>query len=550
MSFLNYRNKYKYYLKLLKDKYWDFVLSIDDTKSDFASDDCVSVEIDPNCDGCILEDNDGFQIASLKSHKDAYNDTEKILNIGLTGLDNGFLPLTDITGNTITIDEATDEDIYDLFTTSEAYMYSGDTRLRLYNVTGYTNQYSYDMCVEEENGEKYFAFSGGFLQGVYKLFGYDYQLLPQYIDDEWGLEFVIRPRNYYGMCSTINDANPKNKGIFFYMGTRSENKFAGLYGEDLSVFPDREISEGCDCKNPYGYCSYDESDNTSAITSNSGGTIEDLEIEDSNGLNVKNRTEEGFLTDNKYLLFDRTKDGFTTDTWVEGTNVELKYERDIIKDNLFLTLHRAKNGQTTDDILKGRYVEQFKHPESEHNYNIFKDLLNNAFALKIDEDMRIGYRYLVKDCDSENGFKIEEEYSYPNIIKNDEWNTIYIKIRILNGSLDDCGKPKETRKMKIYFYVNGYLKMVSQELDEFNFRELNDKYTRQELVPYNLSIGGGALGMAESIWTRYHDKFPKLLPIEENFAGTFIGDIKSFKFYTCPVDYHQIRYFGKGNGKE
>jgi hypothetical protein len=30
------------------------------------------------------------------------------------------------------------------------------------------------------------------------------------------------------------------------------------------------------------------------------------------------------------------------------------------------------------------------------------------------------------------------------------------------------------------------------------------------------------------------------LPIERDFAGTFIGDIKDFSFYSCPVDYEDI----------
>ena len=33
MSILNKYKKWKYYITILKDKYWDFVLSLDDTES-------------------------------------------------------------------------------------------------------------------------------------------------------------------------------------------------------------------------------------------------------------------------------------------------------------------------------------------------------------------------------------------------------------------------------------------------------------------------------------------------------------------------------------
>ena len=155
--------------------------------------------------------------------------------------------------------------------------------------------------------------------------------------------------------------------------------------------------------------------------------------------------------------------------------------------------------------------------------------------------MSVGYRYLVKDCDSEEGYSIEEEYTAPNMVKKDEWNVINVKFEILNGELDECGKPIGKRRMKIFIYVNGYLKLVSKELDEFNFRELDDVYSRQEAVPFNISLGGGTQGMAESIWIKYKEMFPKVLPLEQYFAGSFIGDIRSFKIYACGLQYNQIK---------
>ena len=96
--------------------------------------------------------------------------------------------------------------------------------------------------------------------------------------------------------------------------------------------------------------------------------------------------------------------------------------------------------------------------------------------------------------------------------------------------------------MKIFIYVNGYLKLVSQELPEFRFRELNEYYDKQEGVPFSISLGGGTQGLAESMWIdNYTRPYCRILPIEENFGGSFIGDIRSFKFYDCQMQYNEIK---------
>ena len=39
----------------------------------------------------------------------------------------------------------------------------------------------------------------------------------------------------------------------------------------------------------------------------------------------------------------------------------------------------------------------------------------------------------------------------------------------------------------------------------------------------------------------YYSQFQYILPTERYFAGTFIGDIKSFKFYNCRLEYSDIK---------
>ena len=71
---------------------------------------------------------------------------------------------------------------------------------------------------------------GGFYQGFYKLFGYDYEIFPNRMNKGWSVEMVLKPRlnNEFSPGpdeTTLNDIYPNNKNTFFYFGARAENKF-------------------------------------------------------------------------------------------------------------------------------------------------------------------------------------------------------------------------------------------------------------------------------------------------------------------------------------
>jgi hypothetical protein len=62
-------------------------------------------------------------------------------------------------------------------------------------------------------------------------------------------------------------------------------------------------------------------------------------------------------------------------------------------------------------------------------------------------------------------------------------------------------------------------------------------------VPFNISLGGGTLGLLESILPNYYAISDYILPIERDFCGTFMGDIKSFKMYGGFINYNTIQKF-------
>jgi hypothetical protein len=172
-----------------------------------------------------------------------YNPEEKDLtcfssstscDIGLTGIDNGLVD--QMTGQTIYFTNG----LYSDYLKFSRMYY--DRRFKMFQVTGHTSSPNvrfsgfndtllYEV-VSKSNPQfgKYHELYGGFYQGFYKLFGYDYDILPDRMNKGWSVEMILRPRlfNEYFPSSgetTLNQIYPNNKNTFFYFGTRAENKF-------------------------------------------------------------------------------------------------------------------------------------------------------------------------------------------------------------------------------------------------------------------------------------------------------------------------------------
>jgi hypothetical protein len=260
----------------------------------------------------------------------------------------------------------------------------------------------------------------------------------------------------------------------------------------------------------------------------------DEELVMKDGYSVRQINIKEYRSNNKFLLFDRTCNGFTTDNWEDGSEVIITDILTPKMKNYFLLFDRTCNGFTTDTIDKLISEESKK-------YDILNDLYRNAIAFQIDDNGRIGYKYLLKDCDSYNSYKIESEWSGENVIKSDTWNTVTIKMIPITKKYDDCtDNISLSDRMKFMFYVNGRLKFISKELPVFNFRKLNDMYSKQEGVPYNISLGGGTQGLCDVIYLNYRDLPKYILPLEKEFAGTFIGYIKTLRIYNCGITFSEI----------
>ena len=557
-------------LKLRNDEYYDFMLYKGECYSVSDASSCIVLGLDGNN---INED--GTWTSSYVWGEATTSDVV-LNNIGYTGTDNGLIFFRK--------DLLTNKELINVITGSSFTMPSGPITMR--PVTGNTMRYDYPY----EVGDGYVSLKGGFFQGVYKIAGKDYQILPNTIETDWNFEIVLRRRDYEAKEGTLSYHYPDNKGIFFYMGTRAENKFSVYYGVDekeiIGSVGDGYFADGvpefedmcggtylCSTQNvgeirenPFesdyfgenmkyienvcgedDYFSGDYFDKGCPIN---GNAIDDeymetdVEINDDildnlktkEGYSINEQEHDTIVTDNKFLLFNRTSTGYTVDNWDEDIE-KVKFIEAKKKEtpNKFLLFNRTSTGYTVDNW------DNYEPENKGDNYDVLNDLKENAFAVMVGEDGSVGYKYAVGDCESENGYKVIVEKSTPNLVKMDEWATINVRVSILNPKEIKCGSKTGDRKMQIWFYVNENLVFVSKELPEFRFRKLNDVDEKQEAVPYNISVGGGTQGLADGIWVRDLIVSEDYFPLMRDFGGSFMGDIKSFKFYSCLRDYNDIR---------
>lgn len=491
-------NKFKNLdLKISKSEYWDFILNND--KNDelifdgsFFYDDTIISLIDINKNECVSGD-------TLFSSYD-YNWSESInsgltlTNFGFNGIDNG--------GILFDKNNITNVEFVDIVTGTTFTINSGDTRLMLKTISGSTGDYIYPFSFHSDINGKYINLEGGFYQGFFKS-GDNYSVLPSVIEDEMLFEFILKPDIITPpIDKTLNYKYPENKGIFFYLGVRSENKFWYDY-----------------FKNDYVRYGISKTGQTTPV--------DGVDLYTSDGFNIDTQNVYDIITNNKYLLLNRGKNGLIASDFDE--NVEY-HVTGITNENLnyYQILNRTKTGYTASDIP---FLTGLTKP-----YNIIDDVVGNSIAFRIKDDGSIGYRTIIRNCTGDtDGYIIQEEYSSQDIIKNNE--ITFVSVRLVMSENSKYGK---NRNFKIMFYINGKLVFISKYLPELILRSLSDTNEKQESIPYNISIGGGSQGLCDMIGFSDNFETQYLLPIEKYFGGSFIGSIFQFKIYYGKTDYSKI----------
>lgn len=544
-------------MRLSNAHYWDLYLakgdySPDDYNDSIVSGSCLVAHYDFNNDSIYngLPPESATTIYSLSTWGNAVNTGYTISTIGLTGIDNGLITFDKQSGDT------TNQTLLSALTATTLVITSGDTRLILNPVTGMTDNYIYPLETIIDTGStvgNYSKLCGGFYQGYYKLDGTNYEVLPNRVPKSWTAEVWLR-KPCSESCTgttgtTLNDDYSGNTGFFLYFGTRAENKFWNVF-EGLNTGSTSGCTSGATqwCTIPKETDIY--------LTGNTG-----------NLLPLSPPPIDYYETDNKFLFFSRAKvsggsrcgacgvvheNGETTCTWTGGTKTISSIRTEVTDDrNPFLVFSRARASSRSCRCgsihASGQTICTYSgrtSPITELDRDI--DLIDNAIGFRITEDGAIGYRKLIVTATCENnvtvtGCSVEENYSLSGVVMCDTWQMISIRF-VANETLDDCELtwwPR--RKGKLMFYVNRRLIHVENDFDEFIARRLIEYSEKQVAVPFNISLGGGTQGLIESMTFDGQDPDDMDSCLQNNFAGTFIGDISQFRFYICDMSYCDIR---------
>jgi len=533
--------------KLSNSDYWDFYLNTDTIQDsdyhetnliasfDFSSYGGFGVDfIEPD----FLEGDFNMVKVGIISDvewEDAFSTDFSATTFGLTGMDNGLIPYD---GNT---------DLLTVLTGTTLVHTSTNTKLVLNQVSGATGGYVYpsEITLSGELSGNYMTLRGGFLQGYYKLAGYDYQVLPTRYQKGFSISTWLRPSDYATTGTTLNDTYSGNTGFFYYTGTRAENKFWNIFsGVTASA-----------CTSGDTFCT--DIKETDVIINN---IFVDGEVTDES-VPLSPPPIDVSLIENNFLIFGRSngkvcgngesEDGFGQVRADNSYDKDNKYYANIVRQeqtdfqNQFLTFGRSNgkvcgNGDSEDGFGQTRAGDYSGSTQDVMELDKDADIIDNAIGFRIKEDGSIGYRLLTisGDCKS---VEVVEEYSMSGMVTTDQWQHIVVKW-VNNDTYSECDLVTEgPRKGKYKFYVDANLVFVSKTLEEFIPKSLYDIQEKQIAVPFNISVGGGTQGLIESITFDGQDPDDLGLIIEQNFAGTFIGDILSFDMYDKNLSWCEIK---------
>jgi outer membrane biosynthesis protein TonB len=492
---------------------------------------------------------------------------QTLCDIGLTGIDNGLVP--EMTGMTISYTNG-------LTNSALAFdRYTFDRRLKLVQVTGYTNspnvrfsantaQTVYEVVSKNSNifGE-YHHLYGGFYQGFFQLFGYDYEAFPNRTNKGWSVEMILKARqqNQYSPEPgqvTLNDVYPDNSNIFFYFGDRAENKF---YYNDESL---SGISS----------CSCSETGNT-------------------NSRCVEVYTQEAKFNPNEVYLTASTAGTFSMS--VSGTplldsmsnNFALRLKGDMSNPNVCVkvlkltaqTIVETVTATTTVDgilpcetdltkILSGYTIEEYCSTNKIFDYCAEEnpDYLNKEHWFQVDCVWERNNFYDNEDIGKYGGLDsiTNDTYVLPDLelINTSGKTPGYCDQSVTVLGINEAWiVEKDFRLGSLKIYINGRLFFVINGFEEVIPRALHTEKEKQIGAPFNISWGGGTQGLRESLsfsaGTTDYVQVPQVMPdwllenssysglttdilLEPTFAGTFDGAISQFRMYTKPISYPEV----------
>lgn len=495
-----------------------------------------------------------------------------ICDVGLTAIDNGLV--TGMTGNTLYFSMGIRDDYkfdplhYDRrfktrpitgYTQSPNERFSGITAQTLYNIVTKT----------ADTIGQYYELYGGYLQGFYKLYGWDYETMPERPNKGWTVEMLLKPRLVEEFLpqdgqTYLNDIYPENAGTFFFMGARAENKFyhyaAGSASTDSGYTRVTSGLTGC-----IGTCACSDS----AVTTSNCYTIYPL-----SAITIQKNcsTTEVVIQEDKDPELDVYSNAMSIRFSGDPSNPRLCVKYILWTGDCITTGSCETTGLT---FQTGYTISEVCSTEG--IYNIC-DSGQTGIERWVMVDVVFERNITWLDCDLPNMGGLNDlrklEYTASTVGNSVSLiqppstrtgNTYPQQVEVIDMKAKWLLE-KSYRMGKLKFYVNGKHFMTVDNFEEIIPRELNDVKERQIGVPFNISWGGGTFGLRESLTfsgcsgaTGPYIQDPEVMcdetlsgtslsglttPIllEPTFGGTFMGGISEFRMYIEPLKSPQIQH--------
>jgi len=449
-----------------------------------------------------------------------------------------------------------------------AERFSGNTKETIYNIVSKTN----DII------GYYNQLYGGFYQGFFKLFGYDYEVFPTRTNQGWTVEMLLRARQedqYIPTTgqTTLNLTYPENTNTFFYFGTRAENKYyhhaSGSPASDSGYTRVTGILEGClkTCA-----CS-----NTGVTNSRCVEVYEPLVYTAQHnttcdcGCNATTQVP----NNDKDPLYDSMSNSFSLRLSGDPANPKVCVKVLTFTGGCVTTGTCPTTGIT---YQTGYTITEYCSTNTIFNYCATDNplYLNKEHWFLVDCVWERSTYYDTCDLYYRGGLGLISNTEYVDSLSNN--TTLLIQPPITHEGSPPAEQveivnlnerwliERSDRLGSLKIFINGKLLFVINGFEEVIPRALNTDKEKQLGVPFNISWGGGTQGLRESttfaecptsLTGMTYIQDPEVMPnqtlsgtslsalttnilIEPTFGGSFDGAISQFRMYTEPLSVPEI----------
>lgn len=398
------------------------------------------------------------------------------------------------------------------------------------------------------------SFSGGFYQINYKQEGYNYQVLPNEYPNGFGYEIWFKKNENITIDDdevTVNQCSIDNEGFLYYWGLKKENPYCGriITGQtceriDYNPLPEIIEKDPTENINPLLYynneniiCNPYENNIQVVYPDCCEGVIDNtfgVRLTSDDKINVRVITTSGECVDNAYYS------GITVVNYY-SEEINLKEWNHLIMN---FTPYNCDNEGTLEFWINGYLVYKIED---------FKMIV--PYGLDIDRSLQTDNPYTMSFGGGTLG-NMENDYMY-NLNESEtvcEYEFCFgsdlsvsgITIDGNNFSVEDGIRVEEKNMLDAFFNlsINGVLESELNEIcpDVFIYKAKVTSADKLQRILFtnNTSIEINKIRCVEYI------KNPPCTLIQDNYAGTFIGQIDCFNLFNEPLNYEEIKLLSQG----